>query len=71
MSIREIAYNILDNLTEEQLKGFVLMFSGVQNMEIPNEKTLAAMQAAEDIISGKVKAKVYNSVEELFEDLES
>lgn len=71
MSIREIAYNILDNLTEEQLKGFVLMFSGVQNMEIPNEKTLAAMQEAEDIISGKVKAKVYNSVEELFEDLES
>ncbi|MGN0679842.1 MAG: hypothetical protein ACI4JS_09290 [Oscillospiraceae bacterium] len=71
MSIKEMAYYILDNLNEEQLKGFVLMFSGVQNMGIPNEKTLTAMQEAEDIISGKVKAKSYNSVQELFEDLES
>ncbi|MGN0640308.1 MAG: hypothetical protein ACI4JT_05075 [Oscillospiraceae bacterium] len=39
--------------------------------EIPNEKTLAAMQEAEDILSGKIKAKSYDSVQELFEDLAS
>lgn len=71
MSIKEIAYGILDNLNEEQLKGFIMMFRGVSGMEIPNEKTLAAMQEAEDILSGKTKAKSYDSVQELFEDLES
>ena len=71
MSIKEIAYGILDNLNEEQLKGFIMMFRGVLGMEIPNEKTLAAMQEAEDILSGKIKAKSYDSVQELFEDLES
>ena len=71
MSIKEIAYSILDNMNEEQLKGFILMFSGIQGMEIPNEKTLAAMQEVEDIMSGKVKAKKYNNVQEIIEDSES
>lgn len=71
MSIREIAYDIVDNLTEEQLRGFILMFSGSASDEIPNEKTLAAIQETEDILSGKIKVKSYSSVKELFEDLES
>ena len=32
-------------------------------------ETLAAMQEARDIISGKVQAKTFNTVEELMEDL--
>ena len=36
----------------------------------PNEETLAAMKEIDDIISGKIPAKKYNTVEELFEDLE-
>lgn len=35
----------------------------------PNAETLAAMQEARDIASGKVEAKAYHSVEELMEDL--
>lgn len=37
----------------------------------PNAETIAAMQECEDIISGKVYAKAYNSAEEMFADLDS
>lgn len=37
----------------------------------PNAETVAAMQECEDIISGKVYAKTYNSAEEMFADLDS
>lgn len=70
MSTRDIAYQIFEQLSEEQLKGFILMFRG-ELEEIPNEKTLSAIQETEDILSGKIKVKSYSSVEELFEDLEA
>lgn len=35
-----------------------------------NNETLAAMQEARDIASGKVEAKTYHSAEELFQDLD-
>lgn len=35
----------------------------------PNAETLAAVQEARDISSGKIKAKAFHSVEELMEDL--
>ena len=34
-----------------------------------NEETLAAMQEAEDIASGKIQAKRYDSVEEMVRDI--
>lgn len=77
MSVKEMAHNIIDNLTEEQVRGFIMMFGSVSQMdsswdeEIPNEHLLKAMQETEDILSGKIEAKCYNSVEELFEDLNS
>ncbi len=37
---------------------------------VPNKETIKAIEESEDILSGKVKAKVYNSVDELFEDLD-
>lgn len=37
--------------------------------EQPNAETIAAMQEANDILNGKKKAKVYSSVDELFDDL--
>ena len=36
-----------------------------------NTETLAAMQEANDIASGKIKAKVYNSAKELFDELDN
>jgi len=39
------------------------------NEKTPNKETLKAMQETEDILSGKIERKGYNSAEELFEDL--
>ena len=36
-----------------------------------NEETLAAMQEADDIMSGKVQAKVYDSLEEFKAEIEA
>lgn len=40
-----------------------------QPEEIPNEETLAAMQEAEDIASGRITAKVYSSAKEMLDDI--
>lgn len=45
------------------------MFGRYTDEEMPNERTLAAMQETEDIISGKIQTKRYTSVEELFKEL--
>lgn len=39
--------------------------------EAPNQATLGAMREADDIISGKIKAKSYKSARELFDELEA
>lgn len=36
-----------------------------------NAETLAAMQEARDIMSGKIQTKSYNSTKEMFEDLDT
>ena len=38
---------------------------------VPNAETLAAIEEMDDMLSGKIPAKRYSSVKELFEDLES
>ena len=38
-------------------------------LKVPNRETRKAMQEADDILSGKIERKGYNSAEELFEDL--
>lgn len=42
-------------------------------MEIPkfNTETLAAMEEARDIMSGKIQATSYNTTDELFKDLDA
>ena len=43
------------------------------DMTLPkyNEETLAAMQEAQDIASGKIKAKSYHSVKEMLAELDA
>lgn len=64
MSTKEKALNILEFMTEEQLQGFVMMFSSIVN--VPNAETLSRM---EDIENGRNVSKAFDSVEELMEDL--
>ena len=48
-----------------------ILEQGIQfELKVPNKETLKAMQETEDILSGKIERKGYNSAEELFEDLE-
>ena len=37
--------------------------------EEPNEETIAAMQEAEDIASGKIKSKGYDDVDKMIDDI--
>ncbi len=38
--------------------------------DIPNAETVAAIKEMDDIVSGKISAKKYTSIDELFENLE-
>lgn len=38
--------------------------------DIPNAETVAAIKEMDDMVSGKISAKKYTSIDELFEDLE-
>lgn len=39
--------------------------------DIPNAETMSAIKEMDDMITGKIPAKKYSNVDELFEDLES
>ena len=39
--------------------------------DIPNAETIAAIKEMDDMLSGKIPAKRYSNIKELFEDLES
>ena len=39
--------------------------------DIPNAETIAAIKEMDDIITGKIRAKKYSNVDELFKDLEA
>ena len=52
----------------------VMIFGGLPfDITLPkyNEETLAAMQEARDIASGKIKTKSYSSVKEMITELDS
>ena len=70
MSAREIAANILDRLTDEQLEGFVLMFKNlVPDNDIPNAETLEAFNEVEDMKRHPEKYKGYDDVDIMFKEL--
>ena len=69
MSTRELAYSIVDRLTDEQLEGFVLMFKNtISDEDVPNAETEAAMLEA-DRIARDPNVKAYTDTDELMRDL--
>lgn len=67
MSTREYAYSLIDSMTEEQLKGFILLFGGLAGgSEVPNEETQAILN---DVNNGENLVGPFSSVSELMEDL--
>ena len=69
MGTRDMALNIVNLMTEEQLQSFVNLFKGVVS-DIPNAETVAAMQEAEDMLRDP-NAMKFTSVDELFAELRS
>ena len=50
MSTKEYAYSLIDSMTEEHLKGFILLFGGLAgSSEVPNEETYEAISEVEDM----------------------
>ena len=73
MSTKEQTLTMIEMLNEEQLKAVNLILQGIVslNSEIPNKETIEAMQEMEDIINGKIPAKRYATVREMFNDIMS
>lgn len=69
MSLKEIAYDIVDNLSNEQLKGFIMLFSGETNLEIPNEELLEAFEEVEEMKKYPDRYKSYSSTDEMMRDI--
>ncbi len=69
MSTRDAALNIVNLMTEEQLRGFVSLFQGLVS-DIPNDETVAAMEEAEEMLRDS-DAPRFTSVDDLFEELRS
>lgn len=70
MSTREIAYSILDRLSDEQIAAFIMLFGGyISSDEIPNEDTLEAFSEVEEMKKNPDKFKGYTDVDEMMKDL--
>lgn len=66
MSTKELAYSMIDNLTEEQLKALVAFLGSMCKFDEPNEETKQVIEQAEQGID---LSKPFTSVDELWEDL--
>lgn len=66
MSTREIAYSILDRLSDEQIEGFILMFgNSFEKQDMHRNETLKVL---DDVRNGKNMSASFCSVKELIED---
>ncbi|MBR0483242.1 MAG: hypothetical protein IJJ69_00505 [Oscillospiraceae bacterium] len=61
MSTRELAYHVVDSLSEEKLQAFITLFA--------DENEIARMET--EMMANDSNALKFNSVEELFEELDS
>ena len=68
MSTKELAYSMIDNLTEEQLNALIVILQGLQKEEPeePNEETKKVLDEAKE---GKNLVGPFDSVDELWESL--
>lgn len=69
MSSRDMAINIINQMDENQLDGFVKLFSPIIS-NIPNDDTIKAIEETEELLKSDTTEKFY-SVKDLFEDLAS
>ena len=71
MSTKERVYHIFDKLSEEQLKGFIMLFKDFDvsdDEDSPNSETQSVLN---DVNENKNLVGPFSSVKDLMEDLES
>ena len=70
MSTKELAYDMIENLTEEQLNALIVILKGweVEN-EIPNEETLEAIEEVKRMEAHPEQYKSYTDVDEMMREL--
>lgn len=61
MSTKDIAYDIIDNMSDEQLQGFVMMFRNLSGISLSARIS--------DIENGRNLSETFDTVEDLLEDL--
>ena len=70
MSTREIAYSIIDSLSDEQITAFITLFGNAAALdEVPNEETLEAFAEVEEMKKNPDKYKGYTDVDEMMKEL--
>ena len=68
MSLREMAYDIFDDLTEQQLKDFIRTF-GDFGGRVPSDELLEAFAEVEEMKKHPERYKSYDSAEEMMSDI--
>ena len=55
MSVRDVAYNIIDNMSEQQVNGFIALFQGIAKYDnavvLSEESDNSAEEAFDDLMS--------------------
>lgn len=67
MSTREMAYNVIDIMTEEQLSEFLRNYLGLD--ETPNSDTLESLLELRYMEQHPEEYKTYESAENMFKDI--
>lgn len=67
MSTREMAYSLIDCMTDEQLENFVAFMRSFA--ELPNEETLDAIREVNEMKKNPDSYKSYDDVDAMFKEL--
>lgn len=67
MSNKELAYSIIDGMSEKQLEAFIGFVKGFA--DIPNSDTLEAIREVEDMKRHPENYKSYTDVDAMFKEL--
>ncbi len=68
MSTREIAYSIIDSLSEKQIEGFIAMFSEYLPENPVNDRKIAAFRSLESMIEETSEIDYDKELEEYREE---
>lgn len=71
MSTKERVYHIIDKLSEEQLKGFIMLFKDFDISDDEDSPNFETQSVLNDVNENKNLVGPFSSVKNLMEDLES